>query len=543
MRTPMRTSQRGASIWPFIISLLLLLMFVFLWFDRKSASEKADADVVKLKADVEKLNLDVGVRDDYLEKLAEVVGFVAPQPFSGAKLVPDPVAIKKAIDMAEPGSFFKKWVDASTVPVSRPFYKGTVGSPPPAIEIAKISQAFKDKMAEIEAAKPGNAPVPPGDGDDAAAVAKFESDKVAYEAAFTKYKKLIDEGVAMKDFDALKPVLGAVSIFSLDKQGEAVKWQFLAQPAIPSLTVEEILKLPDPAFTKMKAEWIAAVNGLVAQIDGLTKEKVDRDTTIEKTQADLAQAQTDRTNDVTRLSKDAQDAKDTLEKARVELTNAQNLLAQAGDKAKVDAASAKSLITALNGRILNDKELVDAQKARDDADGSVVGANNAQALVYVNLGSSDKVYAGLGFSVWTTGRGGFRVAKGEIVVTRVLDVHYSQARISSQVAPLGTNDSISNPLFRKDRPIHLFLAGDLKKYPKAIAIERLKRMNVIIDEAIGNDTDYVMIPAGVTATVGAAPADAAAPAAESEYEKLNRMARSFGASLISESTLSAAIDY
>ena len=384
----------------------------------------------------------------------------------------------------------------------------------------------------------------PVDEDDAPAMAKYKADLEAYNGSFDAYKKLVDEGVAMKDFDAIKPVLGGVSIWSLEKMGEAVKWQFLAQPAVATLTLEETLKLPEPAITRMKTEWLAAVNSLVAQVAAITKEKADRDGTIEKAGTDLAQAQADRTTDVARLQAEAQASKDELEKARISLTNATNLLAQAGDKAKVDAAASKSTITALTNRVEADKEKVADEIARDDADGLVLDANNAQALCYVDLGTADKAFAGLKLGVWTVGRGGFRVMKGEIVLTKIIDVHYAQARIASSSAPLGRGDSISSPFFRKDRPIRLFLAGDLKKYPKAIAVERLKRMNVIVEDTINSDTDYVLIPASVGVKPTAdAPAEGAPAATESEYERLTRLARSFGASLLTERQIEAYLDY
>lgn len=545
MQTSMRTRQRGASHWPFIISLVLLLIAIFLWIDRKSEADKVAGEVEKLKKDVEVANGKIGEYDEWATKVTEVVGFPAPAKFApAAKQFTDPEAVKKAISLEDAGSVFGKWKEASTVAITKEFYKGTQSNPPAAIEIAKISQAFRDKIAEIEAAKPGNAPVMPLDPDDAAAAAKYTADRAAYDAAFAKYKGLVDEAVKMKDFDAIKPVLGAVSLWSLDKLGEAVKWQFLAQPAVGTMTVEDLLKLPEPIFSKMKAEWLASVNGLKSQVDALTKEKAERDSTIEKTQAELAQSQTDRTADNAKLSKEAQDAKDALEKARIELTNASNLLAQAGDKAKVDAAAAKSRITALTNAIEANKELVADEIARDEKDGEVLDANNAQAICYINLGTADKVYAGLKFAAWSIGRGGFRVAKGEIVVTKVLDAHYSQARIASSVAPLGRLDSISNPFFRKDRPIRLFLAGDLRKYPKAIAVERLKRMNVIVEDTINTETDYVLVPAGTAvAPAGEKPAEGAAAPAETEFDKLQRMARSFGASLITENMISAFLDY
>lgn len=544
MRT--RTSERGASIWPFVISLVLLLIFVFLWFDRKSEGEKFEKKAAELQTQVDAANAQLGELDTYASDLSELVGWKAPNAKLSKHELTDLAALKATLDLNDPKGLFATFRDASTQAVARQFYKGTASAPPPAIDISKISQAFKDKIDEINKAMPGAAPIPPADWDDAAAKKEFEEAKQKYDAAFEAYKKLVDEALAMKDFEAIKPVLGSVSLWSVDKMGDAVKWQFVAQPAVPSLTLEEYVKLPSPAITKMKEEWMKSVNSLVAQIDALTKEKAERDGTIERIQAELATAQTDRTNDVAKLQKEASDAKEIAEKSRVDLENQRNLLSQATDKAKVDAAAANTAITALKNRIQSDKEVIDAEIARDDADGSILGANNSQSLVYVNLGTADKVTAGMKFAVWNVGGGGFRVQKGWVVITQVIEPHYSQARIASSTAKLSTGDSISNPFFRKDRPIRLYLAGDLKKYPKAIAAERLKRMNVIVEDTISAETDYVLIPSGiVVAPAGAAPAadGAAAPATETEYDKLQKLARSFGANLITETQISAFLDY
>ena len=544
MRT--RTSERGASIWPFVISLVLLLVFVFLWFDRKGEAEKLDKTIIDLKADVEKANTKAGELENYAGELSDLVGWKKLDPkISTTKELTDTATLKKALDMNEPTGLFATFREASTQSTIRELYKGAASTPPAAIEVSKISQAFKDKIAEIDKAWPGDAPVPPADWDDAAAKAEFEKQKAEYEAKFEKYQGLIKEAIAMKDFELIKPVMGSVSLWAFDKAGDPVKWQFVKQPATPGLTLEEYVRLPTPAIASMKDEWTKSVNSFVAQLAGITKEKVERDASIEKIQAELATAQTDRTSDVARLTKEASDSKEVAEKARVDLENQRNLLSQATDKAKVDAAAANTSITALKTRVQNDKEVLEAEIARDGPDGSILAANNSRRIVYVNLGTADKVVAGMKFAVWNVGRGAIRVQKGDVVITQVLDVHYSQASISSSTSPLSTGDQISNPLFRKDRPIRLFLAGDLKKFPKEIAVARLKRMNVIIDDKISSETDYVLIPAGVAVVpAGGAPADpAAAPAAESEFDRLQKLANNFGANLITETMIEAFLDY
>ena len=69
-------------------------------------------------------------------------------------------------------------------------------------------------------------------------------------------------------------------------------------------------------------------------------------------------------------------------------------------------------------------------------------------------------------------------------------------------------------------------------------------MNVIVEDTINTETDYVLVPAGTAvAPAGEKPAEGAAAPAETEFDKLQRMARSFGASLITENMISAFLDY
>ena len=67
---------------------------------------------------------------------------------------------------------------------------------------------------------------------------------------------------------------------------------------------------------------------------------------------------------------------------------------------------------------------------RDEPDGALLSADPALGIAYVNLGSQDQLSVGTKFSVWVIGRGGQKVPKGDIVITKVLDSHYSQARIA-----------------------------------------------------------------------------------------------------------------
>jgi hypothetical protein len=112
---------------------------------------------------------------------------------------------------------------------------------------------------------------------------------------------------------------------------------------------------------------------------------------------------------------------------------------------------------------------------------------------------------------------------------------------------VGKGDMIANPLYSKSRPMRLYLAGELRKYPRSLAVERLSRMGVIVEDKISINTDYIVIPDSVA--VGAPPpaegeaAPEGAPATQSEYARLQTLARDFGATLITERMIESLLDY
>jgi hypothetical protein len=92
---------------------------------------------------------------------------------------------------------------------------------------------------------------------------------------------------------------------------------------------------------------------------------------------------------------------------------------------------------------------------------------------------------------------------------------------------------------------------ELEKYPLSLARERLARMNVVLDATPSGDTDYFVIPDSMAAAPPAGaggeegeeePEEGAAnPAAE--LERVEKLARTFGATVITERMLNSFLDY
>jgi hypothetical protein len=566
----MRNSERAASIWPFIITLLLLLVFVFLWFSEKGDRETAAAERDKAQADFARAGLVEAALRQQLDKTGQVVGFTyktvpalkitvaegKTEDVPGGAWV-DPERVTSELNPDTAGGLVSQLRAKSEVPMRQELYRAKPNQPPPQkVDVEKLPQGFKDKVRAAVEAFPGPAPTKPVDEDNAEEMAKWASEKAAYEERVAKYDAAMKALVAEKDWATFSETIGATSIYDLEK-ADVVKWQFwFPMGTTAPVTLEEYSRAPVQILDLIVKSWTEMANGHLATIENLTKANAALEKTIDNPdeaapglKQQLEKEQAAHTADNERLTKETAAAKADAETIRVKATTAENALAKLEQDTKLDRARTDQSISALENRIRTDKEVREIEIQRNDPDGIVLDMNPILAVGYVNLGSADKAYPGLKFQVSAIGRGGIREAKGEVMITRVLDAHYSQVRLVSTLnasRPVGKGDMIANPLFSKTRPMRVYLAGELRKYPRAIAVERLSRMGVIVEDKISINTDYVVVPD--TVAVGApAPAEgegeAGAPAAQTEFDRLQTLARTFGATLITERMIESLLDY
>jgi hypothetical protein len=562
----MRKSERGMSSAPFIVTLVLFLLFVFLWYDAKSDKDKAQTENDQLKkqinnpepktGEVEGLNQHIGVLESKLNEITKVVGFATekiPGKLDGL-LTTNPVDVAKALD--DKSGPFKDMRDASVVRVANQTYKPTKGGPTAAnAPIIVLPAGFKDKVREAMAANPGSPPTPPVDADDAAAKAKYESDMRDWQEKQKRFQALVDEVVKMEGYREYSAVIGEQTLYDPDKAG-TTEWTFWSRPASALTTLEEFVKLPAGIIRDIRQAYVDAVNSCRTMKEGDDKSIAELRKTIDNEDAaalgykqQLAAEQQAHSADVARLQGETSAARADLERLRQSETTAQAALATEKEARKKEGERATQTITAFENARRENKEKYEIQIQRNEPDGTLLGVDAALGTGHIDLGSADKVYPGLVFEVSYVGRGGLRAKKGTVVIAKVLDAHYSQVRIVDQVLderPMSRGDIIANPFYDKSKPMHVYLAGELRKYPKTIALDRLRRMGVVIDDAVGAQTDFIVVPdtMQVSPTPAAAGADAAGGAKEeSQYDRLNRLAKQFGANLVTERGIEAFLDY
>lgn len=103
----------------------------------------------------------------------------------------------------------------------------------------------------------------------------------------------------------------------------------------------------------------------------------------------------------------------------------------------------------------------DPAMAAYEPDGSVILIGERQDVIYLNLGSEDRVYQGLTFSVYhknipipRDGQG-----KAEVEIFNVRE-NTSIARVVSQTEPIIEGDIVANLVWHRDRENHFVVAGD-----------------------------------------------------------------------------------
>jgi hypothetical protein len=167
-------------------------------------------------------------------------------------------------------------------------------------------------------------------------------------------------------------------------------------------------------------------------------------------------------------------------------------LAKDEDKKKLDKLSKELATTKTNldkaREQLRPTNLLDY----DQPKGKVVGIDRTGQVVYVNLGTQDRVKPQLTFSVFGAGPNGKASAerKGAIEITKVMESHLSQGRITEMTDgnrdPIVKDDLLFNPTWSTTIQQHVAIAGliDLTGEGTDNTLEfvhSLERQGVVVD--------------------------------------------------------------
>lgn len=196
---------------------------------------------------------------------------------------------------------------------------------------------------------------------------------------------------------------------------------------------------------------------------------------------------------------------DQLDKTRAEATQLNRDLLKAQAELNVAQGKLAGALAAVN----EIKPAPDREATAFKPDGQVVLVDEASKIIHINLGSEDRVYRGLTFSVYDKGTGIPRdgVPKAQVEVLAV-DRQISTARIldSQRKNPIGVGDSVANLIWDVGRQNQFVVAGefDLDRdgvvdYDGVRKIEGLvRRWGGLVTEDVSANTDYVILGAEPT---------------------------------------------
>jgi hypothetical protein len=415
------------------------------------------------------------------------------------------------------------------------------------VNLGWMTPEFKQKLQEVEALRLAipPPPVPPYDPDDEAAQAEYAAKEKEYQDALKRYNDAVKQLSEMPPYKKFSEMIRASAGWTLTDGVKIVRLEFFKEPPAGEHRVQDVFEYAKAPFRNLKEEFIAQKKADIAKANESTAERDALEAAIQASKKELEAQQARYTTDTKSLSDQLEEANKKVEANRLEATNLRTAKETVEQESARTIAGHQREITALEERIRLDKAKRDLAVRRNDPDGMVLAASTGMATATINLGSADKVFAGLKFQVMQMGRGGIREPKGEVMVVRILGPHSSQVSITAEDAnrPIGQGDSLHNPFYSPTESIHVWFAGPIERWPKAIATARLARMGVTLDSALSGQTDYVVIPNSMAAPPPVEEGEEGPAPGASELDRLRAQAREFGATVITEDVLAAFLDF
>ena len=250
------------------------------------------------------------------------------------------------------------------------------------------------------------------------------------------------------------------------------------------------------------------------------------------------------------LSQEKTQVADAYQAASAKNDNLETGIAQANQEKERAERTFKREIAALENRIIIEKELKALALAEDPKDGEIQ-AVGARGTVHINLGRKHKLSAGTKFIVWRPGKGSIRE---DFAVVRVFKVERErcEARVISRKNPnpITRGMYVSNPFFNPKGSLTVYIYGDLKEYPTAVAKRRLAQSGVRIAETLDDRVDVIVLgEPPVVAEEIVEEEEAALAERRAGMERSRRLnavmdtAKTIGAIVVTEKVLATFLDY
>ncbi|KAF0246718.1 MAG: hypothetical protein FD180_537 [Planctomycetota bacterium] len=215
-----------------------------------------------------------------------------------------------------------------------------------------------------------------------------------------------------------------------------------------------------------------------------------KDEEINELQANLTKVTDLQTDDVRRYEL----RKSTLEAEVTKLTQAKTDLTKAQNAETLDLNNrVNSVDTALRELVKQEAIFHDLTEVQ----GRIVDPHQDEEFAFINLGARDRLVRGLKLVVFVREPGGNVRWKGEV---EVKDIYAESAKVSitetvDRFDPIIEGDVVFNPLFSPSRPRKVALVGEFAKtkYGKEQAAARIRNLGSIVQDAVNDETDFVIV--------------------------------------------------
>jgi len=135
------------------------------------------------------------------------------------------------------------------------------------------------------------------------------------------------------------------------------------------------------------------------------------------------------------------------------------------------------------------------QPEEEKEDGTVIYTDPLSQSVYIDLGKESNVIPGLKFDVYRNAKQGNKKFIGRIEVQKIQD-KISTATIIEIVDPLDPivdGDLLSNPMYRKDKPVYVAFAGSLHNVTNEEATKFIEKIGAKVEKRVNAKTNYVIV--------------------------------------------------
>lgn len=298
-----------------------------------------------------------------------------------------------------------------------------------------------------------------------------------------------------------------------------------AQPHVTLPAPDPNAAGPDPngvALTSMMGDLLATLNQTIdrgnattQQLEALQQRFDDATAVWQQTEQDLTAKVEEYRLQVEQTRSDYDGLKTALEQSSEQ--RAANLLKQLEDeragarqcnqdllKTRAELQVAQERLGDALAEVGRIRPAPDQEAAAYAADGDVILVDDAAGIIHVNLGSDDRVYRGLTFSVYDKASGIPRDGqpKAEVEVFAVAKKTSIARVLSAQKRnPIATDDIVANLIWDSDKANQFVIVGDFDlngdgqpDYNARDAIQALiEKWGGVVSDAVSAKTDFVIV--------------------------------------------------